>query len=49
MLDAKMPGKLTCLVAIYEAYAERKGVVPVASNRNPWHRCVDEASSTESR
>jgi arylsulfatase len=36
-LEAAMPERLAALVAIYEAYAEEKGIVPVNDEWNPWH------------
>jgi hypothetical protein len=30
------------LIAIYDRFAEEKGIVPVADNWNPWHGFLDE-------
>lgn len=36
-LDDQRPEKLAELVSTYEAFAEEKGLVPVADDWNPWH------------
>ena len=36
-LEAEMPERLAAMVAIFEAYAEEKGIVPVSDDWNPWH------------
>jgi len=35
-LEAQQPARLQKLVSIYEAYAKKRGVVPVAEDWNPW-------------
>jgi arylsulfatase len=36
-LDAEQPERLAELVAIYEAFAAQKGIVPVRDDWSPWH------------
>lgn len=36
-LEAQHPERLENLVAIYERYAEEKGILPVAEDWSPWH------------
>jgi hypothetical protein len=35
-LDADQPERLQKMIAIYERYAEEKGIVPVADDWNPF-------------
>jgi arylsulfatase len=35
-LEAEQPERLEKMIAIYEAYAEEKGIVPVADDWSPW-------------
>ena len=41
-LDEADPGRLKQLIAIYDRFAEDKGIVPVAENWSPWHGFLDE-------
>ncbi len=41
-LEAAQPQRLKTLIAIYERFAEEKGLVPVADNWSPWHGFVDD-------
>ena len=41
-LDEADPERLKQLIAIYDRFAEEKGIVPVADNWNPWHGFLDE-------
>ena len=36
-LDEEQPERLAELVAIYKAYAEQKGIIPVRDDWSPWH------------
>ena len=42
-LDEEHPRQLEKMVALYEAYAAEKGIVPVADNWSPWHGFLDDA------
>ena len=35
-LEADQPERLRKMIAIYENYAEEKGIIPVADDWNPW-------------
>ena len=41
-LDEEQPERLAAMIAIYEKFAEEKGLIPVADNWSPWHGFVDE-------
>ena len=41
-LDEAQPQRLKELIAIYEKFAQEKGLVPVADNWSPWHGFVDD-------
>jgi hypothetical protein len=36
-LEAEQPERLAEMVALYQAYAEEKGIVPVRDDWSPWH------------
>ena len=40
-LDDEQPKRLKRLIGTYDKFAKKKGIVPVADERNPWHGFPD--------